>query len=99
ASDRGFLQIKWEDYLQLLNWTAKQGIDAVVAEVPSKLATLLASLGVDSAMWRDMVWHFKKYFGRSTCIGSPAAMDEDAKKSGKRWHRGQRAARGLYLAA
>ncbi len=50
-------------------------------------------------MWRDMVWHFKKYFGRSTCIGSPDAMDEDAKKSGKRWHRGQRAARGFYLAA
>ena len=99
ASDRGFLQISWEDYLLLLNWTAKQGIAGVAAEVPSKLATLLASLGIDAAMWRDMVWHFKKYFGRSTCIGSPAAMDEDAKKSGKRWHRGQRAARALYLAA
>jgi hypothetical protein len=99
ASDRGFLQINWEDYLALLNWTAQQGIDGVVAKLPTKLATLLTSLGIDSAMWRDMVWHFKKYFGRSTCIGSPAAMDEDAKKSGKRWHRGQRAARGLYLAA
>jgi len=99
ASDRGFLQINWEDYLALLNWTAQQGIDGVVAKVPTKLATLLTSLGIDSAMWRDMVWHFKKYFGRSTCIGSPAAMDEDAKKSGKRWHRGQRAARELYLAA
>ena len=32
-------------------------------------------------------------------IGSPAATDEGAKKSGKRWHRGQRAARGLYLVA
>jgi hypothetical protein len=50
-------------------------------------------------MWRDMVWNFKKYFGRSTYIGSPSAMDEDAKKSGKRWHRGQRAARVFYLAA
>jgi len=99
ASDRGFLQIRWADYLQLLNWTAKQGVDGVVAEVPKMLATLLGSLGIDSSMWRDMVWHFKKYFGRSTCIGSPVAMEEDAKKSGKRWHRGQRAARGLYLAA
>jgi len=99
ASDRGFLQINWEDYWALLDWTAQQGIDGVVAKVPTKVATLLTSLGIDSAMWRDMVWHFKKYFGRSTCIGSPAAMDEDAKKSGKCWHRGQRAARGLYLAA
>jgi REP element-mobilizing transposase RayT len=99
ASDRGFLQIKWEDYLQLLNWTAKQGIDGAAANIPPQMAMLLASLGVDSTMWRDMVWHFKKYFGRSTCIGSPIAMDEDAKKSGKRWHRGQRAARDFYLAA
>jgi REP element-mobilizing transposase RayT len=99
ASERGFLQIAWADYLALLNWTAQQGIDGITATVPAKLATVLASLGIDSVMWRDMVWHFKKYFGRSTCIGSPAAMDEDAKKSGKRWHRGQRAARGLYLAA
>jgi len=99
ASDRGFLQITWEDYLALLDWTAQQGMEGVVSKVPTKLATLLTSLGIDSVMWRDMVWHFNKYFGRSTCIGSPAAMDEDARKSGKRWHRGRRAARGLYLAA
>ena len=99
ASDRGFLHLSPEDYLLLLTWTAKQGIDGVSSEVPTKLATLLTSLGIDSTMWRDMVWHFKKYFGRSTCVGSPDAMAADAKKSGKRWHRGQRAARGLYLAA
>jgi REP element-mobilizing transposase RayT len=99
ASDRGFLHLRWEDYLQLLNWTAKQSIDGVASEVPARLATVLTSLGIDSTMWRDMVWHFKKYFGRSTCIGSPAAMEADAKKSGKQWHRGQRAARSLYLAA
>ncbi len=99
ASDRGFLQIDWADYLALLNWTAKQGIDGIAAAVPANLAAVLASLGIDAVAWRDMVWHFKKYFGRSTCIGSPAAMDEDAKKLGKHWHRGQRAARGLYLAA
>jgi REP element-mobilizing transposase RayT len=99
ASDRGFLQISREDYLLLLNWTAKQGIDGVAAKVPTNLATLLTSLGIDSTMWRDMVWHFKKYFGRCSCVGSPEAMAADALKAGKRWHRGQRAVRGLYLAA
>jgi len=82
-----------------LIWTAKQGIDGVVAKVPPQLAELLTSLGIDWTMWRDMVWHFKKYFGRCSCIGSPEAMAADALKSGKRWHRGQRAVRGLYLAA
>jgi len=99
ASDRGFLQLTRDDYLLLLNWTAKQGIDAVASDVPTNLAALLTSLGADSTMWRAVVWHFKKYFGRSTCVGSPDAMAADTKKSGKRCHRGQRAARGLYLAA
>jgi len=99
ASDRGFLQLSGEDYLTLLSWTAKQGIAGVVAEVTPQLATLLTSLGIDWTMWRDMVWHFKKYFGRCSFIGSPEAMAADALKSGKQWHRGQRAVRGLYLAA
>jgi len=99
ASDRGFLQIDWTDYLKLLTWTAKQSIDQVASQLPEQLATVLTRLGIDSTVWRDMVWHFKKYFGRSACLGSPAAMEADAKKSGKQWHRGQRAARSLYLAA
>lgn len=99
ASDKGFLPMNSGEYLSLLRWTAQQGVAGVVSEVPAELAALLKSLGIDVTMWRDMVWHFKKYFGRSTCIGSPAAMAADAEKCGKRWHRGQRAARGLYLAA
>jgi REP element-mobilizing transposase RayT len=99
ASDKGFLQVNWDDYLALLRWTANQGIDGVVVVVPAKLATLLASLGMDASMWRDMVWHFKKYFGRSSCVGSPSAMAADAERNGKRWHRGQKAAKAFYLAA
>jgi len=99
ASDRGFLQISPEDYLMLLGWTAKQGIDGVVSQEPTKLATLLTAFGIDSTMWRGMVWHFKKYCGRCTCVGSSEAMAADALKSGKRWHRGQRTVGGLYLAA
>ncbi len=99
ASDKGFLQLDWKDYLALLRWTAKQAIDAVVAKVPAKLATLLASLGIDSTMWRDLVWNFKKYFGRGSCVGSPSAMAEDAQRSGRHWHRGQKTARSFFAAA
>lgn len=99
ASDKGFLNVDWEQYYKLLSWTAQQGMNGVAAEVPADSASLLASLGIDASMWRDMVWHFKKYFGRSTCVGSPESMAADAARAGKRWHRGQRAARAFYLAA
>jgi len=99
ASDKGFLQVNWDDYHALLRWTADQTTDGMAAKVPSRLATLLASLGIDAAMWRDLVWHFKKYFGRSSCVGSPSSMAADAERYGKRWHRGQKTARAFCLAA
>jgi REP element-mobilizing transposase RayT len=99
ASDRGFLAIGWRDYLELLRWTAKQGIDGVVEKLPVKLQELLTSQGIDSTMWRDLVWHFHRYFGRSSCAGSPAAMAADARRTGKRWHRGQRSASDCFAAA
>jgi hypothetical protein len=99
ASDKGFLQVNWESYYALLRWTAKQSIDGIVAKVPSKHASLLASLGIDASMWRDFVWNFKRYFGRATCVGSPTSMAADAERSGKRWHRGQKTARAFYMMA
>lgn len=99
ASDKGFLPLNWESYLSLLRWTAHRGNDDAVAQVPPKLAGLLSSLGINAGMWRDMVWHFRKHFGRGSCVGSPSAMVADAERTGKRWHRGQKAVKAFYLAA
>lgn len=99
ASDKGFLHLGWRDYLELLRWTAQQAADAVIVKAPAKLSKLLASQGIDVTMWRDLVWNFKKYFGRSSCTGSPQAMAEDAARHGRAWHRGQRTARAFFVAA
>lgn len=82
ARVEGFLQLNWQDYLGLLRWTAKQEAGGVVARVPPQLATVLASLGIDAAMWRELVWYFNKYFGRGSCAGSSAAMAADAQRNG-----------------
>ncbi len=99
ASDKGFLQLDWKDYWELLRWTARQVVDGMVAKVPPHLATLLASLGIDASMWRELVWNFKKYFGRSSCVGSSLSLSADAERHGKRWHRGQRLAENCFTAS
>jgi REP element-mobilizing transposase RayT len=99
ASDKGFLTLDWRDYLELLRWTAQQAIDGIAAKVPPRLAELLAARGLDAAMWRDLVWNFKKYFGRGSCAGSPEAMSQDAERHGRSWHRGQRTARMFFVTA
>ncbi len=99
ASDKGFLQLDWKDYWELLRWTAKQAVDGMVAKVPPRLATLLASLCIDASMWRELVWNFKKYFGRSSCVGSSRSLSADAERHGKQWHRGQRLAENCFTAS
>ena len=96
ASDRGFLDIPLLDYLRLLRWTAKQGSGEVAAEVPQALAGTLATLGIDASMWRDLVWNWQRYFGKSSCAGRPESMQADAEQHGRRWHRGQRAAAACF---
>jgi REP element-mobilizing transposase RayT len=99
ASDRGFLHLAWPDYLELLGWTAQQSVAGMSSEVPAELRRTLASLGIDASMWRELVWNYRKYFGRSSCAGSPAAMAADAERTGHRWHHGQRASRECFCAA
>ena len=90
ASDKGFLNLPWRDYLALLRWTSKQRLKEAVGEVPEKLQIVLASLGIEASMWRDLVWDFKRYFGAASCAGSPDSMAADAARTGKRFHRCQR---------
>ena len=96
ASDKGFLNLDWRDYLALLQWTSKQRIEEAVSAVPEKLQAALASLGIEASMWRDLVWNFKRYFGRASCAGSPESMAVDAQRTGKRFHRGQRQVRECF---
>ncbi len=97
ASDKGFLSLPWRDYLALLKWTGAQRAKEAVCEVPEKLKSALSSLGIEVSMWRDLVWNFKRYFGRGSCAGSPNSMAADAIRNGKRFHRGQRQASECFV--
>ncbi len=96
ASDKGFLNLDWDQYLTLLRWTAKQSAKGQVGLMPEKLRGILGALGIEASMWRDLVWNYKRYFGRSTCAGSPDAMSADAARSGKRHRSGQRLVRECF---
>ena len=89
SSDRGFLNLSWKDYWALLCWTAEQGVDGVSAKVPDSLAKRLSELGIDVSMWRDLVWNWQRYFGKSACVGSPESMKQHAEQTGRHHYRGQ----------
>ncbi len=97
ASDKGYLNMSLEDYQKLLEWTATLGRDAAVStQVPAHLADLISRLKIEPTMWRELVWNFKGYFGRSGCAGSPEAMKQDAANAELKWHPGQKRVRACF---
>lgn len=96
SSDRGFLNIAWKDYWGLLRWTAKQSIGGVKTPIPKSLQRTLTQLGIDVSMWRDLVWDWQKYFGKSSCVGRPESIKQHAKQAGKHHHRGQASVAGCF---
>ncbi|QDV25749.1 hypothetical protein Q31a_40760 [Aureliella helgolandensis] len=89
SSDKGFLNLAWSDYKRLLRWTARQNLAEIAGKVPASLAKRMAELGIDVSMWRELVWNWPKYFGKSGCIGHPDSMKADAEQHGHHHHRGQ----------
>ena len=96
ASDKGFLCMSWREYLRLLRWTARQRDPVEGRKVPPSLQSIVSKLGIDLTMWRDLVWNFKRYFGRSRYAGSPASMSSAATTQSRRWAKGQSAVRACF---
>ncbi len=63
-----------KDYLTLLDWTGRQGRLDKRGKVPASLAPILQRIGIDSSMCCDLVWNFKKYFGKNA--GRPASLQK-----------------------
>jgi REP element-mobilizing transposase RayT len=89
SSDRGFLNLDWKAYWELLRWTAAEHSGELASKIPRKVAGILGQLGINAAMWRDLVWDWQKYFGKTACIGRPDSIREHAEQSGLHHHHGQ----------
>ncbi len=104
ASDKGFLNVSLEEYFELLVFTGKQGrsdkrgkIKAGGETAPTSTASvILSKLGIADGMWCELVWNFKKYFGRSRGAGSPDNMREDAVSHSLSFQPGQKMARECF---
>jgi len=90
ASDKGFLWMKFADYLKLLVWTGQQRIGSLEKPtIPKELDPILKRVGIEGQMWCDLVWNFKKYFGRGSAAGSPKSLKESASKRNRKFVPGQ----------
>jgi REP element-mobilizing transposase RayT len=97
ASDKGYLSITLPDYLTLLDWVSRQRAGALgKVVVPPEMEPILDRIGLNGNMMAHFVWDYKKYFGRSTCAGKPANMQQTATNNNRSYTHGQKKAAILF---
>ena len=96
ASDKGFLAMSQEDYMALLDWTGREGKPSKQGKIPEELAPILEQLGIEGSMWSELVWNYKRYYGKSSSAGKPDRMKEHASKHSKHFSPGQRMAKKCF---
>jgi hypothetical protein len=99
ASDQGFLPMELDDYLKLLEWTCRRKRLPETRKVPARFGQLLARVGIEADRWLDLVWDFKRVFGRSKAAGNPTSLRNEAIRRGKSWYQGQSKVAAYFLPA
>ena len=74
CSDNGFLSMSVEDYLALLDWTARQPVAGKRGTTPANTPAILQRLGLEPDVWCELVRDFDSLF--SLVAGRPAAIDQ-----------------------
>lgn len=94
ASDRGFLPLTQDQYLQLLDWTGRQVRADKRGAIPPQLAPILERLQVSNNCWVDLVAGFGRWFRRT--VGRPSSMAAECQRRGCRWLQGISHAREAF---
>jgi len=95
ASNKGFLPLTLEEYLQLLDWTGRQVKGNQQGSIPRHLAPILDRLQTVSDGWSEMVSNLGRWFG--TAAGRMESLTAEADRRGRRWVQGIRAGRTVFV--
>jgi len=94
ASNKGFLPLTLEEYLQLLDWTGRQVKGNRQSSIPGHLAPILDRLQIVSDGWSEMVSNFGRWFG--TAAGRTESLTAEADRRGRRWVQGIQTSRTVF---
>lgn len=83
ASDKGFLSLPLDRYLELLDWTGRQMRADKPGVIPSELAPILQRLKIDAHGWCDLVRKFRHLFMRA--VGTPDSLQAEAARRGQKY--------------
>lgn len=97
CSDLGFLPISVRDYMQLLDWTARQLVPGKHGRTPEAAPPILNRLSLSGPAWFQLVGNFGRMF--FNVAGKPQVIDNcTSRVTARRFHM-SRAAREILSPA
>jgi REP element-mobilizing transposase RayT len=93
CSDKGFLAMSLEEYLALLDWTARQRVSGKCGSTPDDVPTIIARLAIRPEAWCELAIDFGRLFG--AVAGQPHRIDEHRRRRQQRPFRIRRRTREL----
>ena len=73
ASDKGFLPMSVANYLELLDWTARELRAGKRGATPHSAAPIFERLGIDAEVWIELTRDFGRLF--ATVAGKPKVIE------------------------
>jgi hypothetical protein len=94
ASDKGFVSINTLEYIQLLDWTARQIVAGKRGTTPAEAPDVLERLGLNARQWTGLVRDFGRLF--SLVAGLPETVAGQRTRRTQRPFHATRGFRGLF---
>jgi hypothetical protein len=86
CSDRGFLPMPVEAYLELLDWTGRQLVDGKRGAIPPGVASILDRLKIGEDDWLELAGNFGRLFRR--VAGRPPSIAQVRARRGRSFRAG-----------
>ena len=83
ASNKGFMFMTLNEYIELLDWTGRQLVPDKKGAIPESEPPILARLGVKADGFIALIREMKEFGG--VAMGSAAAMEAEARRVGQKW--------------
>ena len=94
ASNKGFLPLKLEQYLELLDWTGRQTRPDKRGQIPAELLPILQRLRLSTETWVETVLNFGRWF--HLAAGRVDSLAAEAARRGRRWLQGVSRSRAAF---
>ena len=94
ASNKGFLPLNLDQYLELLDWTGRQARPDKRGQIPAELLPILQRLRLSSETWVETVLNFGRWF--RLAVGRVDSLTAEAARRGRRWLQGVSHSRAAF---